>query len=164
MSETLLLFLLLCGAVLLLIIFLAYRDSVFTRRLKTYEAGIEALNRELFKFESRLKNHQNEALAALENDLKRQGAEAIAQSVRRLQEALQTEAIERDTQNMRLDRLEERITEFLSVPGTASLDASRVISLHNAGYSPEEIARDLRANVSEVALALKLNNLEPRRH
>lgn len=164
MNETLLLFALLCGAILLLIVFLVYRDNSFTRRMRVYEAGIETLNRELFKMENRLKTQQQELISALENDLKRQSAEAIAGSIRHLQDSLQTEAIERDTQNMRIDRLEERITEFLSVPGTASLDASRAISLHQSGYSVEEIARDMRANVSEVALALKLNNLEPRRH
>lgn len=163
MNETLLLFSLLCGALLLLIIFLAYRDSALTRRLKTYEAGIETLNRELFKLEARLKKQQEEALSALQEELKRQSAEAIVQSVRQLHEAITNQEIDNDAQNLRIDRLEERITEFFSVPASATLDASRVISLHQAGYSAEEIAKDLRANISEVALALKLNNLEPRR-
>ena len=66
---------------------------------------------------------------------------------------------EQESLDMRMTRLEERIKEHLSIPVSPTLDEKRILSLHNAGYSKEEIARELRANVSEVGFVLKLNNL-----
>lgn len=154
-DEILLFFALIAGVILLVVVIVAYRDSILSNKIKSIEIAIERLYREIHKIEGNLKNTNQTELESLKNSLKMDSEKALME--------VQDLKVELDMQHMKIGRLEEKVGEFLAVPNSSALDAARVISLHNMGYSVEEIARELRASANEVALALKLNNLEPRR-
>lgn len=162
MNPDVLLMALLGAAMLLLALFVWYRDERMGKKLTAIERAIETLHkqhhllernmdhfvrREEMDLESRVRQEASGELAGL--------AETMVESVRELREEM--DHVNRET-GERLKRLEDRTKEYMSVPNMA-LDEKRVVALHQAGHSAEEIARELRANVSEVAFVLKLKSL-----
>jgi DNA-binding NarL/FixJ family response regulator len=87
-------------------------------------------------------------------------ADSLVESISEIKTAQQ--AIKSNLE-ARMDRLEERTKEYLSVPSSAALDENKVRALHKAGYSKEDIAKELHANVSEIAFILNILNLTQKR-
>lgn len=149
--------------VLIFFIYIIYKDSVATKKLKDYEFAIEDLNRHIFMLEKKIETDKDttkikvadEIQKALTKELK-EFAGTFMLSIKELQSA--HELGKYDLQN-RIARLEERTKEYMSVPSAGILDENRVKALYKAGYSKEDIARELRANVSEVSFILNILSL-----
>jgi DNA invertase Pin-like site-specific DNA recombinase len=145
------------------LIYMIYKESATTRKLKDYEFAIEELNRHIYLVEKTQKNMPQKEEIDVEAEIQRLLAKELKglgetlidsiNEIKRAQSALKSNL------EARMDRIEERTKEYLSVPSPASLDENRVRSLHKAGYSKEEIARELHANVSEVSFILNILNL-----
>ena len=147
-----------------MLFFLYYRDAVIGKKLRIYETSIDALNREVYKlrkeqrkyFSSENLDIDEEVKGILSKELSAFTAQVL-DSIKEIRIS-QEEALEK--LQYRLEHLEEKTKEYMAVPSSmVGLDEKRVISLFHAGYSTEDIARELRANISEVAFILKLNNL-----
>jgi hypothetical protein len=163
LNDSLLLLGLLSGVVVLLIIYQVLRDAALSKRLRAFEGGVEALHRELFKLENRLKEQMTHNRQESEEHFRSESAEAIAKAAQVVRREVQALGEEAEYERIRLDRIEERVREYFSVPAASTLDTSRVISLHKSGHTPDEIAQQMRASLEEVRFALKLQNLEPNR-
>ncbi len=145
------------------LIYMIYKDSVTTRKLKDYEFAIEELNRQIFLVEKMQKNSGEKEEVDIEAEIQR----VLARELKGLGETLidsineikQSQVNLKSNLEARMDRIEERTKEYMSVPTSATLDENRVRSLHKAGYSKEEIAKELHANVSEVSFILNILNL-----
>lgn len=146
------------------LVYMIYKDSVTTRKLKDYEFAIEELNRQIFLVEKAQKQSVNNKE---EIDIEAEIQRVLARELKGLGETLidsmneikQSQVNLKSNLEARMDRIEERTKEYMSVPSSPSLDENKVRSLHKAGYSKEEIARELHANVSEVSFILNILNL-----
>jgi len=162
-SDDMLLMILGSLVLVFFLIYMIYKDSVTTRKLKDYEFAIEELNRQLFLVEKMQKNSGNKEEIDIEAEIQR----ILSRELKGLGETLidsiseikQAQLNLKSNLEARMDRIEERTKEYMSVPTSATLDENRVRSLHKAGYSKEEIARELHANVSEVSFILNILNL-----
>ncbi len=163
-SEMLLLLGLLSGVVVILILYQVVRDAALSKRMRAFEAGVEVLQREMFKLETRLKEQMSQNRQESEEHFRSESAEAIAKAAQVVRREVQALGEEAEYERIRLDRIEERLKEHFSLPAANTLDTSRVIALHKAGHTPDEIAQQMRASLEEVRFALKLQNLEPNRH
>jgi len=149
--------------VVFFLIYMIYKDSVTTRKLKDYEFAIEELNRQIYLVEKTQKSMPKKEEIDIEAEIQR----ILAKELKGLGETLIDSINEIKNAQMslksnleaRMDRIEERTKEYLSVPSPSALDENKVRSLHKAGYSKEEIARELHANVSEVSFILNILNL-----
>ena len=145
------------------LIYMIYKDSVTTRKLKDYEFAIEELNRQIFLVEKMQKQSGQKEEIDIEAEIQR----ILAKEFKGLGETLldsiseikQAQYSLKANLEARMDRIEERTKEYMSVPSSAALDENKVRSLHKAGYSKEEIAKELHANVSEVSFILNILNL-----
>jgi allophanate hydrolase subunit 1 len=155
MSETLLLIGLLCFVIAMLIGYIFYRDYALAQRFSRLAAIINRLVDEKDRIESSFAAEQEANIEAI----KLQSAEIIVEQIKNVQESIRDFQVELDTQALRLDRLEARFNEYVSVPVNNNIDTSRLIAMYNSGAGIEEIAHKLRIGASEVTLALKLNNI-----
>ncbi|MDR0664837.1 MAG: hypothetical protein LBF86_04875 [Helicobacteraceae bacterium] len=158
MSEETLLIYILAGCLLLMAIFLIVKEFSAAKQAKRIIAALRSAQRARVAIEHDLKIAQQAAL----DQIKSQAAAILSEHIRATQEELRDMQIENDTRALRIERLEEKINEFASVPIATGIDASKVIALYNSGFNANEIARELKINQSEVVLTLRLNNLEPR--
>lgn len=166
-SDDMLLMILGSLVLVFLFIYMIYKDSVTTRKLKDYEFAIEELNRQLFLVEKTQKSAGGKEEVDIEAEIQR----ILSRELKGLGETLidsiseikQAQVNLKSNLEARMDRIEERTKEYMSVPTSATLDENRVRSLHKAGYSKEEIARELHANVSEVSFILNILNLTDNR-
>lgn len=69
-DEILLFFALIAGVILLVVVIVAYRDSILSNKIKSIEIAIERLYREIHKIEGNLKNTNQTELESLKNSLK----------------------------------------------------------------------------------------------
>lgn len=166
-SDDLLLIILGSLVLVFFLIYMIYKDSVTTRKLKDYEFAIEELNRNIFLLDKNQKKGSEKPELNIEAEIQRvfskelKGlADTLIDSIGELKKA---QANLKNNLEARMDRIEERTKEYMSVPASAALDENRVRSLHKAGYSKEEIARELHANVSEVSFILNILNLTDNR-
>lgn len=147
-------------SVLILIILFFYvisREKRTTKQLKLYERSIENLNKNLFKLEKRVEKAITKEYMQEFLDEELEGIKTpIYNSIKELKQAVDST---RNSVKNRVDGLEEKAKEYMSIPMSASLDEGRVVSLFKSGYSTEEIAKEIRANVSEVSFVLKLKGL-----
>ncbi|GHS88535.1 hypothetical protein FACS189487_07000 [Campylobacterota bacterium] len=158
MSDIYLIYLLF-GCLCLLFLFLVVREAANAKQTRAILSALANITRARAATEHELRVAQQTAI----DQLKDQSAKILSEHIKSMEAELRDMQIENDTRSLRLDRLEEKINEYFSAPSAAaSLDVSRAISLYNTGYNIDEIARELRTNQSEVALVLRLNNLEPR--
>jgi hypothetical protein len=143
---------------LLMAIFLIVREASAAKEARRVVTALRAAQKSRIAIEHDLKVSQQTAI----DEIKRQSASILSEHIRSMQNEIQDMQIENDTRALRIERLEGRINEFLSVPAPLGLDAAKAIALYDSGFSVGEIARELKVNQNEVALALRLNNLEPR--
>ncbi|MDR2151320.1 MAG: hypothetical protein LBO72_00715 [Helicobacteraceae bacterium] len=158
MSEDTLIIYILAACLLLMAVFLIVKEYSAAKETKKIISALRATQKAKSAIEHDLKIAQQNAL----DQLKNQSAAILSEHIRAMQDELRDMQVENDTRALRIERLEERINEFVSAPNPAEIDASRVIALYNSGFSSNEIARQLKINQSEVVLTLRLNNLEPR--
>jgi len=162
MSDLILLFLG-TAIVLLVLVYMLYRDAQMSKKLKGYEFALEELNRQIYLLEKNQKKLLNETTTDIGGEMRGyvQGelnrvATDLVESIHEMKASYEYKI---DGVLTRVERLEGRTKEYLSMPSNAALDEDRVISLHKAGYGVDEIAKELRANVSEVSFILKINTL-----
>jgi hypothetical protein len=145
------------------LIYMIYKDSVTTRKLKDYEFAIEELNRQIFLVEKMQRQSGEREEVDMDAEIQR----VLAKELKGLGETLidsineikQAQVNLKSNLEARMDRIEERTKEYMSVPSSPALDENKVRSLYKAGYSKEEIAKELHANVSEVSFILNILNL-----
>lgn len=147
--------LLVFGVILFVVVIAIYRDSQLSGRIRSLESVIESLHREIFKVSAELRD---EIYKVADEIRQKEGHKD-----QEIQKKIDDLVIEFDMGQVKVARLEDKINEFLTLPNVGGFDASRAISLHNMGYTVEDISKELRVSVNEISLALKLNNLEPRR-
>ena len=146
---------LLAVVLLFIIVILVSVNGSLHAQIRTLSNAIEQANRAHKRFQIETEGRLEQA----QEDLKLETARVISEQLKLLQDKTRDMEIEFDTQSLRFDRLEERINEYLSVAPT-TLDTARVVALHNAGLSTAEIAKEIRANHSEVQFALSIHNLD----
>ncbi|MCV6608812.1 MAG: hypothetical protein OIF32_11400 [Campylobacterales bacterium] len=147
-------------SVVILIVLFFYvisRDKQTQKQLKLYERSIENINKNIFKLEKKMEQSINREQLHNTLDIELDEIkEPIYRSLKELKSAIEAS---KATVETRVEGLEEKAKEYMSIPMSASLDEGRVVSLFKSGYSAEEIAREIRANVSEVTFVLKLKGL-----
>ncbi|GHV09227.1 hypothetical protein AGMMS50229_18990 [Campylobacterota bacterium] len=157
-NETMLLIALVGLGLLCVTAYAIYRDRAATAKNITLAKHIKTLEAAKLTHEARIAALGNEITA-----LKSDSVTIIAEQFKLFNDKLRDMQIENDTNAMRVDRLDERLGEYLSITPTSSLDTTRVITLHKSGLTVAEIAKELHANHSEVLFALKMHDLNPRK-
>ncbi|MDR1911812.1 MAG: hypothetical protein LBQ52_05650 [Helicobacteraceae bacterium] len=159
-DETTLLIYVLAGCMLLMALFLIAREFSASKQAQRIETALLIAKRARAELEHDLKVTQQNSL----DEIKKQSETILIERIKEIKNELRDMQIENDTRALRIDRLEERISEYLSPPSAnVNLDPTRAISLYNSGYNINEIARELKTTPDEVILTLKLNNVNPNR-
>ncbi|MCF6201815.1 MAG: hypothetical protein L3J42_06825 [Hydrogenimonas sp.] len=166
MNEITLILGALAAAMLIVVIYMAVKERETSRKLAMLEAGIETLNRELFKLQKELEEskrvfvQQEEQLSL--ND------EAIEQIVKRKlkpflleMEHLRIRAEEAAEFKERLESLEGKMRQIAFANDHAAPDEQKILQLHAQGHDSESIAKQLRLGKGEVELVLKFSRLTP---
>ncbi len=160
LSEDLLLVILGSLVLIIFLIYMIYKDSTTTRKLKDYEFAIEELNRHIFLLEKNQKSGNDKIMAEVETEINRLFSKELKGIADTLMSSInEIKAIQANMKNnleARMDRIEERTKEYLAVPSSPTLDENRVKALHKAGYTKEEIAKELHVSVSEVSFVLNI--------
>ena len=163
LNEDILLILLGGLVLIVFLVYMIYKDSMTTRKLKDYEFAIEELNRQLFLLEKNQKGGDEKIMAEVEAEINRLFSKELKGIADTLMSSInEIKSIQANMKNnleTRMDRIEERTKEYLSVPSSPTLDENKVQSLHKAGYTKEEIAKELHVSVSEVSFVLNILNL-----
>jgi len=140
MTPDVLLLALLGAAMLLLALFVWYRDDRIGKKLAAIERAIETLHKQLHLQEKRMEHFVKKEELDLESRIRQEAsgelagfAETLVESVRELREEM--DHVHRES-GERIKRLEERTKEYLSVPNMA-LDEKRVVSLHRRDTAPK---------------------------
>jgi DNA-binding NarL/FixJ family response regulator len=149
-----------------------FKDQATARKLKDFEYAIEELNKQIFILQKKQKNDtskdlketlKQEILKEFDTEIKNVLVKEIKDLIDRLVETLNTLRQNLDTTKedleLRIERLEEKTKEYMSMPTTATIDENRVKALFKAGYKKEEIARELHTSVGEVSFVLNILNL-----
>ncbi|MDR3347516.1 MAG: hypothetical protein LBN32_02775 [Helicobacteraceae bacterium] len=156
MNEILLVTIVLCVWLIAFGVFTLARDRVRSRHIEVLAKNLKTLKEDNEKFKRETSNRVTDEIESM----KKQSVDIIAAQLQSMQAALRDMQIENDTNQLRVDRLEERLREYLSITPTSNLDTTRAVALHKAGLTAAEIAKELRANQSEVIFALRLNELK----
>jgi len=160
-----------------LTLYMFFKDKSTNKKLKDFEYVIEEMNKQLFAYEKKLKKSNNEddqdrlknnikeeILSEFDNEIKKVLVNELKELIDKLVHTINTLKQEFDTNkeeiNIRLERLEEKTKEYMSVPTSAAIDENRVKALFKAGYNKEEIARELHVSVSEISFILNILNLQ----
>lgn len=153
-----------------LFIFVAVRESAINKKLKTYEKTIDLLHKEMFVVRKELKSIPTGSNQPLSNDKFATAEEFEAFTniiISKLQEIQSEHHYFKTNIQDRISDVESR-EKMSSVPiqptPSSGGDEQKIISLFESGYSPEDIAKQLRLNTGEVEFVLKLNNVKSGRH
>lgn len=161
MSESLMFGVLSIAILVLLFIYVIVREKENKRRLNSYEKSIENINKNIYKLEKKIdenigNNISTEELEKMKRELTATIKDPIYKSLESIKETVK---ISKSDVESRVGSLEEKAKEYMSIPISAGLDESRVVSLFKNGYTPEDIAKELRSNVSEINFLLKVKGL-----
>ena len=134
----------------LIFIFFDVKDSENQRRLARFEHSLDELNKDLYKLQKALKSMQSIDPQEIRMDF-RKSVDDIYAIIEK----------DRDYVDNKLSVLEDRLKENSFYPNQSSgnIDERRIISLSKAGWSIENIARELMITKSEVEFTLKLADL-----
>ncbi len=167
MNETVLLIAALAAVMLITIIYIAVKDRETSRKLSMMEAGMDGLNRELFKMakeiESLEKRLEEGSLPAVEEASDTETVDSMVN--RKLKPfVLEVEHIGRQIGELeqmreRLDTLEAKIRQVLFANEHTAPDEQKILQLHAQGMDAESIAKQLRLGKGEVELVLKFSKL-----
>ncbi len=167
MNETVLLIAALAAVMLITIIYIAVKDRETSRKLSMMEAGIDGLNRELFKMAKEIetleKMVEEGRLTAAEEA---SDTETLDRMVNRKLKpfVLEVEHLggqigELERIRERLDALETKIRQALFANEHTAPDEQKILQLHAQGMDAESIAKQLRLGKGEVELVLKFSKL-----
>ena len=172
-NSDILLFSVIIAFLIVFLLYMFFKDQATTRKLKDFEYAIEEFNKQIFILQKKQKNDtsketkeklKQEIIKEFDEEIKRVIVKEIKDLIDRLVETLNTLRENLDTTKedleLRIERLEEKTKEYMSVPTTATIDENRVKALFKAGYKKEEIARELHTSVGEVSFILNILNLQ----
>ncbi len=146
---------------LLLFIYVIVREKETKKRLNAYEKSIEAINKNIYQLEKKIDEKTEDTITAQEIErMKQELVSTIKQPIYASLETIkETVKLSKNDVETRMSNLEEKAKEYMSIPISASLDESRVMHLFKNGYTVDDIARELRSNVSEINFLLKVKGL-----
>jgi len=172
LNSDILLFSIVIAFLIIFLLYMFFKDQATARKLKDFEYAIEELNKQIFILQKKQKNDtskdlketlKQEILKEFDTEIKNVLVKEIKDLIDRLVETLNTLRQNLDTTKedleLRIERLEEKTKEYMSMPTTATIDENRVKALFKAGYKKEEIARELHTSVGEVSFVLNILNL-----
>ncbi len=167
MNETVVLIAALAGVMLIIILYIAVKDKETSRKLAMMEAGIDALNREIFKI--------SKEIEAIEESIKKSRRETVESGGEHepvdkiINKKLRPFALEVDHLRerveevrecmQRVERLDEKIRQVVFANEHAAPDEQKILQLHAQGMDTESIAKQLRLGKGEVELVLKFSKL-----
>ncbi|GEM_PF-496929 len=165
-NETVLLIAGLAGAMLIMILYIAVKDKETSRKMAMMEAGIDALNREIFKISKELEEMAGRLAESQNGSKSGSDIESVEKIVNHklkpflLEIEYLRERVEESRECMqRLDRVDEKIRQVLFANDHAAPDEQKILQLHAQGMDSESIAKQLRLGKGEVELVLKFSRL-----
>ncbi len=169
MNETVLIVGALAAAMLIMVIYTAVKDRETSRKIAMMEAGIEALNRELYKLQKEIEGMKSATDESMvQSEPSAVDEERIGKMVNRKlkpflleMEHLRLRAEQAAEFEERLDSLEAKIRQLLFANEHAAPDEQKILQLHAQGLDSESIAKQLRLGKGEVELVLKFSRLNP---
>jgi len=153
--------------VVFLFIFIFIRDFNISKKIKIYENSLETLNKTIFEIEKQMK--RMDQLDDLEQCVTKEEVKQILNNeignftkslIKGLRDIQDNNLQFQDNIQNRVEKLENKMKDFMIVPTNPLMDEDKVIKLFKSGYTIESIAKDLRMTVGEVDFVLKLNNLK----
>ena len=172
-SSDILLFSIIVAFLIIFLLYMFFKDQATTRKLKDFEYAIEELNKQIFILQKQQKsdtskeakeNLKQEIVKDFDIEIKNVLVKEIKELIDRLVETINTLRQNLDTTkedlDFRIQRLEEKTKEYMSMPTTATIDENKVKALFKAGYKKEEIARELHTSVGEISFVLNILNLQ----
>jgi len=166
-NETLLLIGALSAVMLITILYIAVKDRETSRKLSMMEAGMDGLNRELFKIakemesiekrleESRMPLSEESSDPEVIDKMVNTKLKPFVLEVEHLGKRLDTLEQMRE----RLDEVEAKIRQVLFANEHTAPDEQKILQLHAQGMDAESIAKQLRLGKGEVELVLKFSKL-----
>lgn len=167
MNETVLLIAALAGVMLIMMFYIAVKDRETSRKLSMMEAGMDGLNREVFKIGKEVEAIEKRVREKLSQAVEEQGAsEPLDKAVNRklrpfvLEVEHMREQIDTIAQlQERLDKIDAKIRQVVFANEHAAPDEQKILQLHAQGMDTESIAKQLRLGKGEVELVLKFSKL-----
>ncbi len=169
MNETLWIVALLAVAMLSITLYMVVRERETSRKMAMMEAGIDGVNRELFKLSKEVESIRKELLAEYRNVVESRDLSEPVDTIvngklrpfvlelERLQERIEELGEFRE----RLDRLDSKVRQVTFVNEHSAPDEQKILQLHSQGMDTESIAKQLRLGKGEVELVLKFSKLNP---
>ncbi|WP_353661364.1 hypothetical protein [Hydrogenimonas sp. SS33] len=157
-------------ALLIVVIYMAVKDRETSRKLAMMEAGIDAMNREIFKLSKgveQVRKEMREELMRLELEERQNGREVdehllnrklqpFVLQIQHLQERV--DAMSEELQE-RVEKLDGKVRQVAFASEHAAPDEQKILQLHAKGMDAESIAKQLRLGKGEVELVLKFSKI-----
>jgi hypothetical protein len=174
MSLELLIFLVFAVVLVLLVVYLYYRDKGLIKRLELYEVAIDDLNSRLYdvekngatfssssakdidvtEFSKHLRKVEEELTSRLDDM-----SDPLLKTIRAIKDMeVEIKRID-DRVNSRISQLEETTKLSSMSSGSKLINEKAIVALYKEGYSAEEIAKTERTPIGEVELILRIANL-----
>lgn len=160
----------LAAVMLIMVIYIAVKDRETSRKMAMMEAGIDALNQEIFKLSKeidRLKKSFKEELMRLELEHRQESGEGSEHLVKKKLQPLllqmqhiqeQIDAIHTELQE-RVEKLDGKVRQVTFATEHSAPDEQKILQLHAQGLDSETIAKQLRLGKGEVELVLKFSKI-----
>ncbi|WP_456403574.1 DUF6115 domain-containing protein [Hydrogenimonas sp.] len=169
MNETLWIVAILAGVMLIIILYVAVRDRETSRKLAMMEAGIDGVNREVFKLSKAIERVEKRVLQECRELMQDRGeAEPVEKIVHKKLRpfVLELEHLQERVEELRqfqerLDRLDTKVRQVTFVNEHSAPDEQKILQLHAQGMDTESIAKQLRLGKGEVELVLKFSKFNP---
>jgi predicted Holliday junction resolvase-like endonuclease len=173
MNLEILIFLVFAIVLILLVVYLYYRDMGIVKRLEAYEIAIDDLNSRLSQVEddedvvSQDESREDVTefsyqLSKIEKELATK-LDDIGDPLLKTIRAVKDMEVEikriNDSVNSRISKLEETTKLSSMSSGAKLINEKAIVALYKEGYSTEEIAKTERTPIGEVELILRIANL-----
>ncbi len=150
---------------LIITLYIAVKDKETARKISMMEAGIDALNREVFKLSKEIEAIEERAAKRqreiLENSSDHEPLDKIVNRKLRpfmLEVDHLKERMEEARECMqKIERLDEKMRQVVFANEHAAPDEQKILQLHAQGMDSESIAKQLRLGKGEVELVLKFS-------
>ncbi|BBG66643.1 putative periplasmic protein [Hydrogenimonas sp.] len=157
----------LAGVMLIMVLYIALKERETSRKLSMMEAGMDGLNREIFKISKEIeaveKRLDEKYSDVAENREQSEPLEQIVES-RLKPYMLEAEDIRRQMEKVeqlqeRVERIDAKIRQALFANEHSAPDEQKILQLHAQGMDSGSIAKQLRLGKGEVELVLKFSKL-----
>ncbi len=169
MNETMLLIGGLAAALLIVVLYMAVRDRETGRKLAMMEAGIDGVNREVFKLAKeveKLRKQMHEEMMRFELEQRQEHEPSEHLINKKLQPfVLQIQHLQERVDAMseeigeRVEQLDGKVRQVAFAADHAAPDEQKILQLHAQGLDSETIAKQLRLGKGEVELVLKFSKI-----